>query len=120
MYTIKCSDLHRFLSVDGGNYDNYEELAKIEFDGEEDERGWSPDFTKEVFDTIKACDIYEIMVDFNVSENDPGGEDFVDVAADVAKACKDGYDICTWYDEDTTNVLIVGYRPDQLTLTKED
>ena len=78
--------------------------------------------TEEVFNELKdLCDdevrkpIRQIVAGQYMSENRPGGDDYVAVVDDVLSAIEGGYLIVTWYGP-KTEVLIAGYRPDYLTI----
>ena len=59
--------------------------------------------------------IRQIVADQGMSENHLGGDDLVSVVDQTLAAIKDGYEIATWYGPET-EVLVVGYRPDYLTV----
>jgi hypothetical protein len=62
-----------------------------------------------------AYDIQQIVVASGMSEDHLGGDDIVNLVKDVLEAQKNGYAIYSWYGPDT-EVLIIGYRPDELTI----
>lgn len=69
-------------------------------------------------DAVNALDLKAIVVDFSMSENHIGGDDVVSIVDQVLEAQTEGYRIATWYGPDA-EVLVIGYRPGQLTLTAD-
>lgn len=69
-------------------------------------------------DAVNALDIKAIVVDFSMSENHIGGDDVVNIVDQVLAAQTEGYRIITWYGPEA-EVLVIGYRPGQLTLTAD-
>ena len=65
---------------------------------------------------LADADIAQITAGIGMSEWYLGGDDVVNIVCDVLEAIGNGYKIATWYGPDT-EVLICGYRPDQLTVT---
>jgi len=66
--------------------------------------------------TLQATDLKEIIADEDMSTQNLGGDDMVSLANDILAAIAEGYTILTWYG-DNAEALVVGYRPDQLTVT---
>lgn len=72
------------------------------------------------YDQLKRCDLRDIISTFGMSENNPGGDDILAYITDTLKAVQEGYQIATFYDPDTTNALVVGFKEDQLEITGGD
>jgi hypothetical protein len=102
MQRITLPQLWSFLHHQSDNYTSY--LAASE--------GEAPEtvLAEEQFSYLMTQDLKPILVDQYVSENHPGGEEFVSVVDDVLAAQREGYQVLTWYGPDA-EVLITGIRP---------
>jgi hypothetical protein len=69
------------------------------------------------YNRLLACDLIEIIVGQEMSEDRVGGDDICEIADATVKAIKDGYQVHIYYGEEA-EVLILAYRYDQLTITK--
>jgi hypothetical protein len=78
-----------------------------------DSEGEAPEtlLSAQQFAYLATQELKPIMVDQYVSENHPGGEEFVSVAEGVLTAQRHGYRVVAWYGPNA-EVLIVGIRPD--------
>jgi hypothetical protein len=98
-----------YLGLDG-NFDSY--LSEKESRLEE------PLLDSTLFAAITAANIDVIVVGQEMSEDGIGGDYLVDLCNGVMKAIKSGYTIFSWYGP-ASEVIIVGYIPDELTISQE-
>ena len=62
---------------------------------------------------VNSLDLRTICAGREMSEGSTGGDVVVQLVDEVLQAVADGYKVSTWYGDDT-EVLIVGYRANQL------
>lgn len=100
--TVTKAQLHAFLEV-------YDEEEKTYEDN---------DVLSSIDDRLWLCQLdYALVVAATeVSEHSPGGEEYIEIAVETAKALQKGYTLITWYGENA-ECLIVGIRPEQLVIT---
>ncbi len=114
MLAVTNQQVHTFLAYAGQD----KGVTYAKFLAETDwTRGTCP-VDKTMFLALRKADIREIITDENMSETNLGGDDVVSIVDDTVTALNAGYTVATWYGPDT-EVLVFGYRPNQLTILPE-
>ena len=107
MPEVTKRQIWEYLSNGGPDYDSFGAFREQATD--------ELSIDQAAFEALKGCDLRQIVADSEMSECHLGGDDLVSMADDVLAAVKDGYAVATWYGPDS-EALVVGYRPDQLTV----
>jgi len=81
--------------------------CKLELDDVYDVGDMPDEVWNRLSQAFKDKDLRNICVGSGMSENHPGGDDFVDLANRILEAIKDGFTVVTWYGDDT-ECLIAG------------
>lgn len=105
--TITAKAIHAFLEHDGKNLSFKDWLECNEC--------VKPPCSKAAFEAMKKLDLCEIISGTEMSENHLGGDDLVDVAHQTVQAIKSGYEVVTWYG-DESEALVLGYRESEVTI----